>query len=71
MKKKGLTKKDIDKALTGLSHNCEFLFKEILELKQVFSLYLSMKGEAEEFNKFVKVKVEEFEKQQSENKEGT
>ena len=71
MKKKNLTKKDIDKALTGLSHNFEFLFKEIIELKQLFSLYLSMKGETEEFNKFVKVKIEEFEKQQSENKEGT
>lgn len=71
MKKKGLTKKDIDKALIGLSHNCEFLFKEILELKQVFSLYLTMKEEAEEFDKFVKVKIKEFEKQQSEHKEGT
>ena len=76
MKKKKLTNKERDEALGGLSNNDRILWKEILEMKQHFALYLDyrqkvFKEEVEDYNKFVKGIVEEFEKQQrSENKEG-
>ena len=76
MKKKKLTNKERDEVLSGLSNNDRILWKEILEVKQHFALYLDyrqkvFKEEVEGYNKFVKSIVEEFEKQQrSENKEG-
>ena len=77
MKKKKLTKKQIEEAIGGLSSNDQVLWKEILELKQIFSLYLIYRKEVfnentEDFDKFVKAKAKEFEKQQrSEDKKGT
>ena len=70
MSKKKLTNKEIATAIAGLSDNCLLLRQESLETRQIFSLYLEHIGETESFNKFVKAKVEEFEKQRSENKEG-
>ena len=76
MKKKKLTNKERDEAIEGLSNNDRILWKEILEARQHFALYLDyrqkvFKEEIEDYNKFVKGIVEEFEKQQrSENKEG-
>ena len=76
MKKKKLTKKQVEEAIGGLSSNDQVLWKEILELKQIFSLYLIYRKEVlnddtENFDKFVKAKSKEFEaKQRSENKEG-
>ena len=76
MKKKKLTNKEITEAISGLSHNDLLLRKEVLEVKQLFSLYLQFrntvfKEDVEDFNKFVKAKVEEFEQEQrSENKKG-
>ena len=75
MKKKKLTNKEITEAIDGLSKNDEILFKVAnnysLELKHIIALYLEWKKETESFDKFVKAKAEEFEKQQrSENKEG-
>jgi len=71
LKKKKLTNKEITKVLGELSNNDQTLWKEILEIKQVFSLYLECIEHTDKFNKFVKGKVEEFEKQQrSEDKEG-
>ena len=76
MKKKKLTNKERDEAIAGLSNNDRMLWKEILETKQHFALYLDyrqkvFKEKIEDYNKFVKGIVEEFEKQQrSENKEG-
>ena len=64
MKKKKLTNKEIAKVLGELSNNDQTLWKEILEIKQVFSLYLECIEHTDKFNKFVKDKVEEFEKQQ-------
>ena len=64
MKKKKLTNKEITKVLGELSNNDQTLWKEILEIKQVFSLYLECIEHTDKFNKFVKDKVEEFEKQQ-------
>ena len=75
MKKKKLTKKQIEEAIGGLSSNDQVLWKEILELKQIFSLYLIYRKEVfnediEDFNKFVTSKAKEFEQQRSEDKEG-
>ena len=64
MKKKKLTNKEITNVLGELSNNDQTLWKEILEIKQVFSLYLECIEHTDKFNKFVKGKVEEFEKQQ-------
>ena len=77
MKKKKLTNKERDEAIAGLSNNDRILWKEILEVKQYFSLYLDyrqkvFKEEVGDFTKFVNGLIEEFEKQQrSGNKEGT
>ena len=70
MKKSKLTRKEIENALNGLSSNDQILWKEILEFKQVFSLYLEYRKETEKFSKFVTSKAKEFEQQRSENKEG-
>ena len=71
LSKKKLTNKEITEAIAGLSHNCLLLREENLETRRVFALYLEHEEKTESFNKFVKAKVEEFEKQRSENKEGT
>ena len=77
MKKKKLTNKERDEAIEGLSNNDRILWKEILETKQHFALYLDYRQKVfnekiEDYNKFVNGLVEEFEKQQqSENKKGT
>ena len=47
------------------------LLQNILEVKQVFSLYLDHKEDTENFNKFIKTKVEEFDNKQSKDKGGT
>ena len=70
MKKNKLTRKEIENALNGLSSNDQKLWKETLELRQVFSLYLEYRKETEKFSKFVTSKAKEFEQQRSENKEG-
>jgi|TARA_R100000742_G_C4232424_1_gene53708 hypothetical protein len=69
LKKKKLTNKELTDSITGLSQNDEILWKEILDVKQVFGLYLeyrkeSYKEDNEGFNNFVKAKIEEFERQQ-------
>ena len=75
MKKKKLTNKEITEAIDGLSKNDEILLKvinhNILECKQIIALYLEWKKETDSFDKFVKAKAEEFEKQKrSGDKEG-
>ena len=70
MKKNKLTRKEIENALNGLSSNDQILWKEILEFKQVFSLYLEYRKETEKFSKFVTSRAKEFEQQRSEDTEG-
>ena len=71
-KKKKLTNKEMTEVFAGLNSNDQILWKEIVEIKQIFSLYLEYRKETEKFNKFVKAKVEEFEsKQRSEITKGT
>ena len=71
MKKKALTKKEIDNALGGLSNNDQILFNKVLQIDSLFGLYLEYRKDTEKFNKFVTSKAEELERQQSDNKEGT
>ena len=61
----------MEQAISGLSSNDQVLYDKILQIDNLFGLYLEYRKDAEKFNKFVKAKAEEFEKQQrSENKEG-
>ena len=70
-KKNKLTNKEMTEAIAGLSNNDQILWKESVEMKQLFSLYLEYSKQTEKFSKFVKAKVKEFEnKQRSEIKEG-
>ena len=71
MKKKALTKKEIDNALGGLSNNDQILFNKVLQIDSLFGLYLEYRKDTEKFNKFVTSKAEKLERQQSDNKEGT
>ena len=58
-------------AIAGLNGNDQVLWKEVVEIKQIFTLYLEYRKETEKFDRFVKAKVKEFEnKQRSEIKEG-
>ena len=70
LKKKKLTNRELNESIEGLSNNDQMLLKEIFETKQIVSLYLEYKGDTDNFNKFVKGKVEEFEQQRSEIKKG-
>ena len=74
MSKKKLTNKEITQAIDGLGKNDEVLLElfrnNLLELRQIISLYLEFRNDTEKFNKFVKAKAEEFEQQRSKDKEG-
>ena len=70
MKKKALTKKEIEKAIEGLSNNDQILYEKILQIDNLLGLYLEYRKDTEEFNKFVISKAEELERQRSEDKQG-
>ena len=71
MSKKKLTNKEITAAIDGLSNNDQFLNKKIIQMDNLFGLYLEYRKETDKFNKFVKGKIKEFEqRQRSEIKEG-
>ena len=70
LKKKALTKKEIETAISGLSNNDQILHEKVVQIDNLFGLYLEFRKEAERFSKFVTSKVEEFEQQRSENKDG-
>jgi len=72
LSKKKLTNKEMTEAIAGLSNNDYILDNKILRIDNLLGLYLEYKKDTEKFNKFVKAKAKEFEKQQrSDNKEGT
>ena len=59
-------------AIAGLSNNDQYLHNKILQYDNLFGLYLEYRKETDKFDKFVKAKVKEFEKQQrSEINKGT
>jgi hypothetical protein len=71
LKKKKLTNKEIEKAIGGLSSNDQYIHNKILQIDNLFGLYLEYRKETDKFDKFVKGRVKEFEQEQrSENKKG-
>ena len=71
MKKKKLTNKEITEAIDIIDRNTQYLNNKFLQIDNLFGLYLEYSKDTKKFNKFVKAKAEEFEKQQrSENKKG-
>ena len=71
MKKKKLTNKERDNAIEGLHNNDQILYNKILNIDNLLGLYLEYRKETDKFEKFVKGRIEEFEKQQrSGNKKG-
>ena len=71
LKKKKITRKEIENVLDGLSNNDQYLHNKILQLDNLFGLYLEYSKETEKFSEFVKARTEEFEQKQSEHKKGT
>ena len=65
MKKSKLTRKEIEKAIEGLSGNDQILHNKIVQVESVLSLYLEYSKDTDKFNKFVKAKVEDIEKERS------
>ena len=70
MKKKKLTSKEIEKAISGLNNNDQVLYDKLMQIDNLLGLYLEYKKDTEKFNKFVTSRAKEFEQQRSENTEG-
>jgi hypothetical protein len=70
LKKNKLTRKETEQAISGLSANDQILHETILQIDNLFGLYLEYRKDTEEFNKFVIAKAKEFE-QRSKDKKGT
>ena len=51
-------------AIAGLSNNDQYLDNKIVQINNLFMLYLDYKKDSENFDKFVKARAEEFEKKQ-------
>tara|TARA_Y100001938_G_C7996510_1_gene382382 strand:- start:590 stop:778 length:189 start_codon:yes stop_codon:yes gene_type:complete len=51
-------------AIAGLSNNDQYLDNKIVQINNLFMLYLDYKKDTENFDKFVKARAEEFEKKQ-------
>jgi hypothetical protein len=64
LSKKKLTNKEITQAISGLSDNDQYLHDKLLQLDNLFGLYLEYRKDTDKFNKFVKGKVEKFEQKQ-------
>ena len=60
----------MEQAIAGLSGNDQVLHDKILQIDNLFGLYLEYRKETDKFSKFVTSKAKEFEQQRSENKEG-
>ena len=65
MKKSKLTRKEVEKYLDVLNANTQYLNNKMLQIEYKFNLYLEYSKEADKFNKFVKAKVENIEKERS------
>ena len=70
MSKKKLTNKEITEAIGIIDKNTQYLYNIILQYNSRFDLYLEYRKDTDGYNKFVKAKAEEFEKQRSEDKKG-
>ena len=70
MKKNKLTRKEIETAIGGLSNNDQILQDKLLQIDNLFGLYLQYRQDTEGFNRFVISKAEELEQQRSKNNKG-
>ena len=70
LKKSKLTRKEIEQAIDGLSNNDQYLNNKIVQIDNLFGLYLEYRKDTEKFSKFVKSKAKEFEQQRSEDNKG-
>mgnify|MGYP003149810230 CR=1 FL=1 len=71
MSKKKLTNKEITEAIGIIDRNTQYLNNKMLQMDNLFGLYLEYRKDNKEFNKFVKAKAEEFEqRQRSKDKKG-
>tara|TARA_Y100000593_G_scaffold83972_1_gene158750 strand:- start:358 stop:627 length:270 start_codon:yes stop_codon:yes gene_type:complete len=68
LKRKALTKKEIEQAINGLSNNDQYIHNKLLQIDSLFGLYLEYRKETEKFNEYVNSRAKEFEQKQSENK---
>jgi len=68
LKKKKITRKEIEIVLDGLSNNDQYLNNKLLQIDNLFGLYLEYRKETEKFGEFVNSRAKEFEQKQSENK---
>ena len=55
----------MEQAIAGLSGNDQVLHDKILQIDNLFGLYLEYRKETDKFSKFVKSKVDSIEKQRS------
>ena len=60
----------MEQAIGGLSKNDQVLYDKLIQMDNLFGLYLEYRKDTEKFSKFVTSKAKEFERQRSENKEG-
>ena len=70
MKKSKLTRKEIEKAIEGLSGNDQILNNKIVQIDNLLGLYLEYRKDTEKFQKFVTSRAKEFEQQRSEDTKG-
>ena len=66
MKKKALTKKEIDQSLAGLSMNDKILADKVFQLDVILSLILE---HDKKLNEFVRSKLREVEQRKTKDKE--
>ena len=67
LKKKKITRREIEKVLDGLSNNDQYLHNKLLQIDNLFGLYLEYSKETEKFSEFVLARKKEFEQKQSEH----
>jgi len=65
LKKKALTKKEIDQSLAGLSMNDQILADKVFQHEMILSLILE---HDKKLNEFVKSRLEEVEQRKSQDK---
>ena len=70
MSKKKLTNKEITGAIDIIDANTQYLNNKLLQIDNLFGLYLEYSKDTKKFDKFVKAKAKEFEQQRSKNKKG-
>ena len=61
----------MEQAIGGLSKNDQILYDKLVQIDNLFGLYLEYRQDTEKFSKFVTLKAKEFEQQRSEDKRGT